>query len=269
LIIRAFIVAFAWLCATGSVWAQALPERSTVKKLSPISRTGNSGSCGLGVISSVGDEFQVQKVSLFNLRNTETIVPISSWGLDDLAFERVRAAAGPGTIVRRIPDIKDPPPKEPKFTLFRDRNAELVEGMRRITNGTSCQRYVLVSKSIDQFRGLSQPVLGIGIIESDNPLNPRTYLFAFGFIRVFDGRDFTILRQGSAMIGREPLLDRLLLGRNALGPYRELDASAFPSDPAAAVHNLAFRDSVRAMLRASLDKTLPVMLRPRTTEISR
>ena len=64
------------------------------------------------------------------------------------------------------------------------------------------------------------------------------------------------------MIEHEPLLNRLLLGADVIGPYRELDASAFPSNPAEAVHNRAFRDSVRLMLTTSLDRTLPVMLRP-------
>jgi hypothetical protein len=278
LIVRAFMVAFVWLCATTSVWAQAStgprpaatpPERATGQK-KPLTtpKITESGSCGLGVIASVGDEFQVEKIELLRLGSAATEVPISNWGLDDLAFERVRAAAGPGTIVRRIPDKKDPPPTGPK-PLFRDLRAELVEGMRRITNGTSCQRYVLVSKSISRFNDSSQTVRGIGIVDWDNPFHHRTYLFALGYIRVFDGRDFSIIRQGSAMIEHEPLLNRMLLGTVILGPYRELDNGAFPSNPTQAADNRGFRDGVRAMLRASLDRTLPVMLRPQTTEISR
>jgi hypothetical protein len=141
--------------------------------------------------------------------------------------------------------------------------------MRQVTNGTNCQRYVLVSKSISAFRGLSQPVRGIGIIDWDNPFRHQTYLYALGCIRVFDGRDFTVIRQGSAIIENEPLLNRLLLGSTVIGPYRELDASAFPSNPADAAQNRTFRDAVRVMLTASLDRTLPVMLRPLTAEISR
>jgi len=63
---------------------------------------------------------------------------------------------------------------------------------------------------------------------------------------------------------REPLLNRMLLGETKFGPYRELDNSAFPANPADAVHNRAFREGVSAMLIASLDKTLPAMLRPRS-----
>src|SRR5436309_4201616 len=70
-----------------------------------------SDVCGLGVIVSVGDEFMVKKLKFFN--DDETMVPIESWGLNDLVFARVRAPAPPGVTVRRVPYTKSPfPPRE-------------------------------------------------------------------------------------------------------------------------------------------------------------
>ena len=45
------------------------------------------------------------------------------------------------------------------------------------------------------------------------------------------------------------------------GPSRQLDLAMFPERPADAAANPVLRDGVRAMLIASLDKTLPAMLR--------
>jgi hypothetical protein len=272
-IIRAFVAAIVLSCLTASVRAEsspapearsAPPQASAKRKPAPTTRP--AAACDIGVIATVGDEFQVKQIGLLHIGSEPTDVPIGHWGLDDLAFERVRAAAGPGAKVRRIPYRKGafPEPKETKFTLFRDLNAELAEMMRLITNGTNCQRYVVVGRSISRFNDSALSVRGIGIVDWNNPLPHRTFLHALSFIRVFDGRDFTILRQGSAIIEREPLLNRMLLGETILGPYRELDNSAFPANPADAAHNRAFREGVSAMLRVSLDKTLPIMLQARS-----
>jgi hypothetical protein len=246
----------------------APPQASVNQQTAPTLRA--RASCDLGVIAAVGDEFQIKQISLSHWISEPSYVPISHWGLDDLVFERVRAAAGPRTIVQRIPYSKErfPPPKETQNALFRDREAELVEILRKITSGTSCQRFVLVGRSISRFNGSVQTVRGIGIIDLDNPLRHRTYLYALSYIRVFDGRDFAILKQGSAITEREPLLDRMVLGETISGPFREVDNAAFPSNPADAAHNLAFREAVRAMLKSSLDRTLPSMLQPSTTEAS-
>jgi hypothetical protein len=174
--------------------------------------SAKSGPCGLGVIVSVGDEFMVTKIGLTRFHNSETVVPIESWGLNDLVFARVRAAAPPGMTVLRIPYSKSafPPREEPK-TLFRDERAELVDLMRQITNGKNCQRYVLVSKSISRFNDLAWTVRGIGIVDHDVTLRHRTYLFALSYIRVFDGCDFSIIRHGSALTHLDPLVKRMLL----------------------------------------------------------
>jgi hypothetical protein len=280
--VRLLAAAIVLSCFSTSAWAQAQPTppaagtqpvTPTVKPAirKPAARsesagkpaTAKSGPCGLGVIVSVGDEFMVAKIGLTRFHNSETVVPIESWGLNDLVFARVRAAAPPGMTVLRIPYSKSAfPPREAPKTLFRDERAELVDLMRQVTNGTNCQRYVLVSKSISRFNDLAWTVRGIGVVEHDVLLRRRTYFFALSYIRVFDGRDFSIIRHGSALTHLDPLVKRMLLGTLILGPYSELAEASFPSNPEEAAKNLALREYARALLTASLDKTLPFMLRP-------
>lgn len=92
-------------------------------------------------------------------------------------------------------------------------------------------------------------------------LGRRIFLYALAFIRIFDGRDFSVVRQSSALINvHHSLAVQRLLGRLLGGPYRELPAESFPTRPEDAADNPVLRDSVRAMLTESLDKTLPLML---------
>jgi hypothetical protein len=280
--IRLLIAVIALSCLSASASTQTPPSppvsgtQATKPLVTPTARKpaerresqgqpapAKSDVCGLGVIVSVGDEFMVKKIGLNPFANNELVVPIESWGLDDLVFARVRAAVPAGVAIRRIPSSKSAfqPREDLKHRLFRDLKAELVDNMRQITNGTNCQRYILVSKSISRFNESSHTVRGIGIIDLDVPLRHQTYLFALSYIRVFDGRDFSIIRQGSALTGREPLVKRMLLGEMILGPYSELAEASFPRHAEETASNLALREYARALLTASLDKTLPWMLR--------
>ena len=73
------------------------------------------------MIAGTGDIFVVQKIGLTVFGNDYAEVPVS-WGLDDLVFARVRAAAG-NTPVRRITYAKgalDFCDYHPKSGLFRN-----------------------------------------------------------------------------------------------------------------------------------------------------
>jgi hypothetical protein len=277
--VRSLAVAVVLSCFAASAWAQTQlgagtaststsASKTVTKKPTPKSSADNkppateNGTCGLGVIVAIGEEFAVQRVGVL-FGNEHTEVPIDNWGLKDLVFARVRAAATPGIAIRRIAYSKEafPPPEEPKSFLFRDRKAELIDLVRQITSGTNCERYVLVSRSISAFSTTGQRVGGIGIVNWANPLKNQTYLFALSYIRVFDGRNLTIVKQGSAFAETESLVSRMIVGTLIRGPHRELNEASFPGKPSEAAHNLALRDGVRALLTASLDKTLPAMLR--------
>ena len=88
------------------------------------------------------------------------------------------------------------------------------------------------------------------------------------YIRVYDGRTFELIREAEALTTEDTFMNRVRhhpLG----GPSRELDPSMFPDKPADAVANPVLRDGVRAMLTASLDKTLPALLRRQAQEATR
>jgi hypothetical protein len=280
--LRSFAAVIILSCFSTSAWTQVQPTppvagteatqpaakpaiRKPAARSEPAGKqaSGSSGPCGLGVIVVVGDEFTVKTIGLTVFQSKETVVPIN-WGLEDLIFARVRAAAPPGLTVLRIPYNKSrfPTREEPKNQLFRDERAELVDRMRKVTQGTNCQRYVLVGNSISRFGTYSYNVRGIGIVNHDILAGHRIYFFALSYIRVFDGRDFSIIRHGSALTHVDPLVKRMLLGTLILGPYSELAEASFPNRPEEAAHNLALRECARALLTASLDKTLPYMLQP-------
>ncbi|AJA59639.1 MULTISPECIES: hypothetical protein [Bradyrhizobium] len=86
------------------------------------------------------------------------------------------------------------------------------------------------------------------------------HLYAIMYIRVYDGGSFALIQEAQALMTDDTYVDRLL--RNPLGGLtRELDQAMFPEKPADVVNNQVLRDGVRAMLTASLDKTLPPLLR--------
>src|SRR5262249_49809632 len=153
------------------------------------------------------------------------------------------------------------PREELTSQFFRDRKAEQLDVMRQITAGISCERYVLVGRSISKVNDSHETVRGIGILDMDVPLRHKAYVFALSYIWVFDGRDFSIIRQGSAITKRDPLMQRMLLGELILGPYSEVAQASLPGQPDEIAGNLALREYARALLTASLDKTLPWMLR--------
>jgi hypothetical protein len=277
------LVAVVW-CFSISAWAQTRSVSPGTETAGSAVKQNNSktttrreatgrpapvvgGSCDVGVVVTTGDEFTVLTTGLTIFQHKKMVVPIPGWGLSDLIFARVRAAIPAGASVLRIPynPAKFPPRDESKDTLkdrlFRDLNAELAQYMREVVTGTNCRHYIQILNSISPFGSSNYTVRGFGILNHDVVLGRRIYLYALAFIRIFDGRDFSVVRQSSALINLDhSLAVQRLLGKQIGGPYRELPAESFPTRPEDAAANPALRDGVRAMLTESLDKTLPLLL---------
>lgn len=273
----AMIVA-AHLLSTAGAGAQTAPKTSTAngkvtarRDVTARPASTGGGSCDIGVVIATGDEFTVKSTGLTIFQNKTTAVPIPGWRLGDLMFARIRAAIPAGVSVLRIPyfPAKIPSHDSSKDTLmdrlFRDLKAELADYMREVVKGTSCRHYIQIGNSISPIGSSNYTVRGFGIINQDVLVGHRIYLYALAFIRVFDGRDFSVIRQSSALINLQPLMVQRLLGAQIGGPYRELPEASFPARPEDAAGNSALRDDVRAMLAESLDKTLPFMLGVRPT----
>jgi hypothetical protein len=219
----------------------------------------DTGPCQIGVISDIGDQFVVQTVGMTVFGNERSEIPVNGWGLDDLVLARVRAAAGPGVRVRKIAHAKDAfASLERPGSFFRDMKAELSGVVQQITSGSNCERYVLVTRGSSRFSNLNQSVRGMGIVFWVF----RTFLFALSYVQVYDGQSFQVIKQAAAVVEDEPLVSRLLMTNPIRGPNRELEKEEFPSVPAEAANDPALRDGIRALLTASLDNTLPAMLRP-------
>jgi hypothetical protein len=237
---------------------QRLPAKTEALAKSP--GPPESGRCQLGIIPIVGILFQVQKIGFTIFGNEYHRVRVDDWAFDDLVVSRVRTAA-PGQGVRRILFARDELARHRKSgSLFRNINAELKDFVQHVSAGANCERYIVVHLHNSEIFNSYEVAHGMGIINVASPIQRRTYLFALSYIRIYDGQTFEILKQGAASTGDEPLVSFLLRTTPFRGPKQELDEAAFPTNPADAATNPTFREGVRALLKASLDKTLPALL---------
>jgi hypothetical protein len=249
--------------------AASAPAKPAAKKAAPKAKPAakqpaavGTGPCQIGVITIVGNVFGVQKIGFTVFGNEYTPVPIESWGLDDLAVARVRAAAA-GRVVRKIAYDKEELSRigESK-SFFRNLNDDVKQFVQRSAGNANCERYVLINRTRSRFSNLNQTVNGVGIVKWGNPIKERTYLFALTYIRVLDGQTFDIVKQSAAESDDEHAISRLLVLNPIRGPNHELDESLFPATPADAASNPAFREGIRSLLTTSLDRTLPGLLGP-------
>ncbi len=272
--IRLFVVAFALSCLATSAPAQSpeMPATSTfepaITKLPPRTEalknqpgpTG-SGHCQLGIIPIAGNQFAVQKVGFGMFGNETTRIRVDGWGFDELVAARVRAAA-PGHAAQRIVYARAQLARhKQEGSPLPEADPELEDFVRDVSTGTDCERYVVVQLHSSRIIDSSEFVRGIGIVNVASPIKRHNFLFALTYIRIYDGRSFEIIKQGATSAGDEPLMSQVLRLTPFQGPKLELDEASFPATPTEAAANPIFRKRVRALLKASLDHTLPEMLR--------
>jgi len=215
----------------------------------------STGPCGIGVIAATQDLFVVQKIGLTVFGNDYAEVPVS-WGLDDLTFARVRAAAG-ATPVRRIPYKKSAFDSyyHPKGGLFRNRREELSNLVREIAGNAGCERYVVVMRSEGQLDGTNQTLNGVGIFSRGVGLISYAYVFVYVGVIVVDGQTFEI-RKGPA-VTLEGVMKRLADNFVDNEFLRKVDKAAFPEMAADAANSTTLRDTTRDFLTKRLDRILP------------
>ena len=231
---RTFVVAFVVSCFATSAWAQAqpapavaVPTAATATKPTPKNpaakakasakpaAAAESGPCQIGVIPAIGDQFVVQKIGLMVFGNDHAEVPIDTWALDDLVVARVRAAAAPGTGVRRIVYAKGAfePVDNPPSGLFRNPRDDLSAIVRQITANARCERYLVVAKYTGKLEGTNQTLRGVGVCNHGTSLFCRTSLFANISVTVFDGQTFEIQKSpfglGSILAGTFARMGRI------------------------------------------------------------
>ena len=269
--IRFPAVAILLSCLAAPLWAQTQPAQApsttsmakvAVKKPTPRAKASakpvaaaDTAPCRVGVIAATGDLFTVQKVGLTIFGNEFAAVPVS-WGLDDLIFARVQAAAG-GVPVRRIAYVRSSFDAyyHPKTSLFRNEREELATLVRQIASSVGCDRYLVVTRLEGQFKGTNQMLNGVGIVNHGTSLFSRTYLFANIGVTVFDGHTFEIRKDPNASFAG--VMAHLASNLTQDETMRELDNSAFPTSPLESANSATLRDGTRAFLADRLDKILP------------
>lgn len=271
--IRSFAVVAVLSCLAVAASAQTQPApgtaatpptgtpvtKSAVKKPAPKAKApakpaepAESGPCGIGVISAIGDKFVVEKVGIMVFGNELAEVPVDAWGLDDLPVARVRAAAPPGMSARKISYAKgafepyDNPP-----SMFRNARDDLTALVRQITANVACERYFVFTKVTTQLDGTNQTLRGIGVLNRSSVVS-RTSLFTAFQVTVFDGKTFEIYRRPFNL---GAILTRSLTPRER-EPLIELDNASFPEPAAEATNSALLRERTRALLSVTLDRML-------------
>ncbi|UPK27175.1 hypothetical protein IVB26_00715 [Bradyrhizobium sp. 195] len=217
--------------------------------------SASTGPCGVGVIAATQDPFVVEKIGLTVFGNEYAEVPVS-WGLDDLVFARLRAAAG-ATPLRRIAYAKGAFEAyyHPKPSLFRNEREELSNLIRQIAGNASCERYVVVTRGEGVLPGTKLPLRGVGILNRGvGPIN-HSFLYAYLGVTVFDGQTFEV-RKGPG-VTLEGVMKRMADNFVQDEHLRKVDNSLFPVTAADAASNTTLRDNIREFLTERLDKILP------------
>ncbi|OSJ23460.1 hypothetical protein BSZ19_44235 [Bradyrhizobium japonicum] len=249
--------------ATTAPAAQTTPQaKPTAKKATTKPKAtakpaepATAGPCGVGVIAGTGDIFVVQKIGLTVFGNDYAEVPVS-WGLDDLVFARVRAAAG-NTPVRRITYAKGALDSyyHPKSGLFRNRREELSNLIRQVAGNAGCERYLVVMRSEGQLDGSNQSLSGVGIFSRGVGLISYAYVFAYIGVTWVDGRTFEIMKGPAVTF--EGVMKHMADNFVSNELLQKVDKSMFPETAADAASNTALRDTTRDFLTKRLDKILP------------
>jgi hypothetical protein len=268
--IRSFVVAIVFSGLAPCAWAQIPPPQApaAAQKAAPASKPAankpapkakaaakpamaDNGACQIGVISTIGGLFTVQKIGLTVFGNEQTEVPIDGWGLDDLAVARVRVAVA-GTTVRKIAYARGAFDSYYKpGQLFRDGKADLTAIVRSIAANARCGRYIVLTRLTGQLPGTNQTLHGIGVFNrSLGGLLSRNVLFANFNMMVFDGQSFEIVKSPSDSLGAR--LARSFSGDSGLVETE----TRFPEPAAEAVNNAELREGSRALLTKRLDQAL-------------
>jgi hypothetical protein len=246
------------LSAAAAALAQPAPDkpnqaRPAAAKPAAAGQSPQSGRCDVGVISHLGEKFNVRQVGFTVFGNESNVVSIESWRIDDLVVAKISGALGKRATVRRVAYRKEAFASLETSKLFRDSDAEVGEGVRTLTAGTHCARYLVVTDGTSRYGTTNQVLGGLGIVAGKKPYftGDLYNLHTLITLRVYDGGTFAMMKRKFATTGESTFM--AMIG----GPHREVDQSFWPVPPDAAAQNTKLRDAVRDLIGQSLDATLP------------
>ena len=231
---------------------------STARTAAP--QAAETGPCSLGVVSAIGNRFEVDKFGVTVFETEVSEVAIDAWGLDDLVLARVRAATSGDPGVRKITVPKDAFELyyHPK-SIFSPEPRETVPGVvRDITANTNCQRYLVVTTFKGKLPGTNLEVDGIGTYNQGlGSIIRHSHLFANIMISMIDGQSYEKISNFGADTGSR-LAESMRLTED---PQKQLDNSDYPASASDAPNSAVLRERIRTLIAAKLDRDLPNYLK--------
>jgi hypothetical protein len=219
----------------------------------------DNGKC-IGVVSAIGDTFDLQKVGITVFGNELNTVPIDSWQIDNLVISKISTFLSKTWTVRRISYPKGAfSSLDEKHAIFYNSEDDLKGIVSRVTSSTKCDHYVVVVKGLSRYGDTNQFVHGLGIVESGASFLTFDLIYALYWIRVYDGHTYEVIGKRGAIIEQSNPLLQLVTAKSIGGPYLKVDRSWWPESDAA--KSTMLREGIRSLVEKSLDVTMPLILR--------
>ncbi|MBO0756864.1 MAG: hypothetical protein J2P54_13470 [Bradyrhizobiaceae bacterium] len=245
---RRTVIAPLLLLVSGAATAVA-------QSANPSTLASQKGNCAVGVVSHLGEKFQVREQRGLFAEPKVSDVPVESWHLDDLVVDRIRGALGNRADVQRIPYHKEalalvePRRDESRWlTLSRLFQFDFAAVTRRLVAGTRCARYVLVTEGV-HVDADPRSLAGLGIAKGLGIIGMYVIIKAW----VIDGETFKVLN--------DPTADARRRSTPALfGTAPLLNESFWPDPPHSAAQNAKLCEAAREMVAQDLDEILPKLL---------
>ena len=207
----------------------------------------------LEVIAAGGSPIEVKRVGITMFGNEQTELPSDAWGIDDLVFARIRAAAGGNVAVRRIAYASGAfnSYNQPAKRTIADAKENFTAIVRQVAANSRCARYIVVVRTVGSLSGTNQSLTGVGVY-THGP---------FGKAAVYDFCPHRHIRRTN-LCDREDLVE--ISGRDCLNP-----CLASPrTTPFAKRLVLSFRLPRRARRETRNCVRRPVPCSPRNSTIS-
>jgi hypothetical protein len=259
---RAAIALLSLLVVGGAAIAQqpAKPKAPAAVAPQPAKPSAaDNGKC-IGVVSAIGDTFDLQKVGITVFGNELNTVPIDSWQIDNLVISKISTFLSKTWTVRRISYPKGAfSSLDEKHAIFYNSEDDLKGIVSRVTSSTKCDHYVVVVKGLSRYGDTNQFVHGLGIVESGASFLTFDLIYALYWIRVYDGHTYEVIGKRGAIIEQSNPLLQLVTAKSIGGPYLKVDRSWWPESDAA--KSTMLREGIRSLVEKSLDVTMPLILR--------
>ena len=133
----------------------------------------------VGIISAIGDQFEIRKIGFMVFGNDLVSVPIE-WGIDDLVIARARA------LLSRRFEVRPITYQRSVFASLSGDRA-LSDALRASASAQGVDAYVVVTKAVSQFGTSNQYVAGIGVV---GVFNGDTFAHALYAVSVIDPGTF-------------------------------------------------------------------------------